>query len=161
MRLAEAVGKPGLLGKKPVGEVGHWERRRALAVWRLGVHRSGLPIAASLVALSAAADSAGLFCGAALGRRRLLVAVSPNKTVEGEREEPLSFCCCMQPARWRREGRGAARRALRGLGDFVAQASWVRFSSGGFAASFFGGSPSPSPSSAFCRCRSRTTSRQP
>ncbi|KAL8449217.1 hypothetical protein Emag_003737 [Eimeria magna] len=43
----------------------------------------GLPIAASLIAVSAASDSGALFCGSAFGRRRVMERLSPSKTLAG------------------------------------------------------------------------------
>ncbi|KAL8433846.1 hypothetical protein ACSSS7_003590 [Eimeria intestinalis] len=45
--------------------------------------RGGLPLAASLIAVSAASDSGALFCGSAFGRRRVMQRLSPSKTLAG------------------------------------------------------------------------------
>lgn len=45
--------------------------------------KGGLPLAACLIALSAAGDCGALFCGSAFGRRRIIERLSPNKTLAG------------------------------------------------------------------------------
>ncbi|OEH79527.1 phosphatidate cytidylyltransferase related protein [Cyclospora cayetanensis] len=44
---------------------------------------AGLPLAASLIAISAAGDTGALFCGSAFGHRRIIKRLSPNKTLAG------------------------------------------------------------------------------
>ena len=48
------------------------------------VGSGGLPLAASLIAISAAGDSGALFCGSAFGNIRIIQRLSPNKTVAGK-----------------------------------------------------------------------------
>ncbi|KAL8275709.1 hypothetical protein Esti_000272 [Eimeria stiedai] len=45
--------------------------------------RGGLPLAASVIAVSAASDSGALFFGSAFGKRRVMQRLSPSKTLAG------------------------------------------------------------------------------
>lgn len=61
-----------------------WHYAVPLALGSFVLRRSGgLPLAASLIAVSAAGDTGALFCGSAFGRQRIVKKLSPNKTLAG------------------------------------------------------------------------------
>ncbi|CDJ44648.1 Phosphatidate cytidylyltransferase, related [Eimeria tenella] len=61
-----------------------WHYAVPLAMGSFVLQRNGgLPLAASLIAISAAGDSGALFCGSAFGKRKIIEKLSPNKTVAG------------------------------------------------------------------------------
>ncbi|KAL8439175.1 hypothetical protein Efla_000690 [Eimeria flavescens] len=61
-----------------------WHYAVPLALGSFILRRSGgLPLAASVIAMSAASDSGALFCGSAFGKRRIMQRLSPNKTLAG------------------------------------------------------------------------------
>ncbi|CDJ56716.1 Phosphatidate cytidylyltransferase, related [Eimeria maxima] len=63
-----------------------WHYAVPLAMGSFVLQRQdGLPLAASLIAISAAGDSGALFCGSAFGNIKIIQRLSPNKTVAGKK----------------------------------------------------------------------------
>ncbi|KAL8444453.1 hypothetical protein Emed_006224 [Eimeria media] len=63
--------------------LGSFILRRRAGSSKISTVGGGLPLAASLIAVSAASDSGALFCGSAFGRRRVMERLSPSKTLAG------------------------------------------------------------------------------